>query len=129
MKAIGIVRHLDDLGRVVIPKEIRRTFKLREGDPLKIFTSEEGIVLAKYDPTPSIEEDARDWLRNMKSVMDKQGVRFFIDGDTTTCIGMKNNRQVCGVATRNSDDPFSPSVGMVWAYCRAFGVDNPIENI
>ena len=49
MKATGIVRRIDDLGRVVIPKEIRRTLRIREGDPLEIFTDREGeIILKKY---------------------------------------------------------------------------------
>ena len=49
MKATGIVRRIDDLGRIVVPKEIRRTLRIREGDPLEIFTDREGkIVLKKY---------------------------------------------------------------------------------
>lgn len=51
MKATGIVRRIDDLGRVVIPKEIRRTLKIREGDPLEIFTSSGGeVIFKKYSP-------------------------------------------------------------------------------
>ena len=51
MKATGIVRRIDDLGRVVVPKEIRRTLRIREGDPLEIFTDQEGeIILKKYSP-------------------------------------------------------------------------------
>ena len=51
MKATGIVRRIDDLGRIVIPKEIRRTLRIREGDPLEIFTDREGkIILKKYSP-------------------------------------------------------------------------------
>lgn len=51
MKATGIVRRIDDLGRVVIPKEIRRTLRIREGTPLEIFTDREGeIILKKYSP-------------------------------------------------------------------------------
>lgn len=51
MKATGIVRRIDDLGRVVIPKEIRRTLRIREGAPLEIFTDREGqIILKKYSP-------------------------------------------------------------------------------
>ena len=51
MKATGIVRRIDDLGRVVVPKEIRRTLRLREGTPLEIFTDREGeIILKKYSP-------------------------------------------------------------------------------
>ncbi len=47
MKATGIVRRIDDLGRVVIPKEIRRTMRIREGDPLEIYTSNDGEVIFK----------------------------------------------------------------------------------
>lgn len=47
MKATGIVRRIDDLGRVVIPKEIRRTLRIREGDPLEIFVDREGEVILK----------------------------------------------------------------------------------
>ncbi len=51
MKATGIVRRIDDLGRVVIPKEIRRTMRIREGDPLEIFTDAGGeVVFKKYSP-------------------------------------------------------------------------------
>jgi len=51
LKATGIVRRIDDLGRVVIPKEIRRTLRIREGDPLEIFTDKDGeVILKKYSP-------------------------------------------------------------------------------
>lgn len=50
MKAIGIIRCIDDLGRVVIPKEIRRTCNIREGDPLEIFLQEDAVVFKKYNP-------------------------------------------------------------------------------
>ena len=51
MKATGVVRRIDDLGRVVIPKEIRRTLRIKEGDPLEIFTDKEGeVILKKYSP-------------------------------------------------------------------------------
>lgn len=51
MKATGIVRRIDDLGRVVIPKEVRRTIRIREGDPLEIYTGERGeVILKKYTP-------------------------------------------------------------------------------
>lgn len=51
MKATGIVRRIDDLGRVVIPKEIRRTLRIKEGTPLEIFTDREGeVILKKYSP-------------------------------------------------------------------------------
>lgn len=55
MKATGIVRRIDDLGRVVIPKEIRRTLRIREGDPLEIFTAGDGeVIFKKYSPISEI---------------------------------------------------------------------------
>ena len=48
MKATGIVRRIDDLGRIVIPKEIRRVLRIREGDPIEIYTDENGVTLKKY---------------------------------------------------------------------------------
>jgi AbrB family looped-hinge helix DNA binding protein len=58
MKATGIVRRLDDLGRVVIPKEIRRQMKIREGDPLEIYTEKNGTVcFRKYSPMDAMDLD------------------------------------------------------------------------
>ena len=59
MKATGIVRRIDDLGRVVIPKEIRRTMRIREGDPLEIYTSREGeVIFKKYSLIGGLEDFA-----------------------------------------------------------------------
>ena len=59
MKATGIVRRIDDLGRVVVPKEIRRTLRIREGDPLEIFVDREGeVILKKYSPIGELTEFA-----------------------------------------------------------------------
>ena len=59
MKATGIVRRIDDLGRVVIPKEIRRTLRIREGDPLEIFTEKDGeVIFKKYSPMGDLSDFA-----------------------------------------------------------------------
>jgi AbrB family transcriptional regulator (stage V sporulation protein T) len=59
MKATGIVRRIDDLGRVVIPKEIRRTLRIRDGDPLEIFTEKDGeVIFKKYSPMGELSEFA-----------------------------------------------------------------------
>ena len=66
MKATGIVRRIDDLGRVVIPKEIRRTLRLREGTPLEIFTDREGeIILKKYSPMMELNAFAGQYAEAM----------------------------------------------------------------
>ncbi len=60
MKATGIVRRIDELGRIVVPKEIRKTLRIREGDPMEIFTDSEGkVVLKKYSPIEDISAHAK----------------------------------------------------------------------
>ena len=69
MKATGIVRRIDDLGRVVIPKEIRRTLRIREGDPLEIFTDREGeVILKKYSPIGELNEFATEYCESLYEV-------------------------------------------------------------
>lgn len=66
MKATGIVRRIDDLGRVVIPKEIRRTMRIREGDPLEIYTSVGGeVIFKKYSPIGEMTEFATQYAESL----------------------------------------------------------------
>lgn len=70
MKATGIVRRIDDLGRVVIPKEIRRTLRIREGDPLEIFTDREGgVILKKYSPIGELNDFAREYGESLQQTV------------------------------------------------------------
>jgi AbrB family transcriptional regulator, stage V sporulation protein T len=82
LKATGIVRRIDDLGRVVIPKEIRRTLRIREGDPLEIFTERDGeVILKKYSPIGELSEFASQYADSIHKtsghitcITDKDGV-------------------------------------------------------
>ena len=65
MKATGIVRRIDELGRVVIPKEIRRTLRIREGDPLELFTDRDELMLKKYSPIASVERFSEGTARSL----------------------------------------------------------------
>ncbi len=66
MKATGIVRRIDDLGRVVIPKEIRRTMRIREGDPLEIYTDREGeVIFKKYSPIGELSDFSQDYCESL----------------------------------------------------------------
>ena len=66
MKATGIVRRIDDLGRVVIPKEIRRTMRIREGDPLEIYTDRDGeVIFKKYSPIGEISQFASQYAETL----------------------------------------------------------------
>lgn len=84
MKATGIVRRIDDLGRVVIPKEIRRTMNFRDGDPLEIFTDKNGcVIFKKYIPLGSISEQAETVFKVLKkhgitnAIYDSDGTKLF----------------------------------------------------
>ena len=69
MKATGIVRRIDDLGRIVIPKEIRRVLRIRESDPIEIFTDKEGqVILQKYSPLGDLMEVAENFADALASV-------------------------------------------------------------
>lgn len=71
MKATGIVRRIDDLGRVVIPKEIRRTLRIREGDPLEIYTDRGGeVILKKYSPIGELGVFAREYAESLSQTME-----------------------------------------------------------
>ena len=70
MKATGIVRRIDDLGRVVVPKEIRKTLRIREGDPLEIFTDREGeIILKKYSPMGEMSVFAKQYANSLAGAL------------------------------------------------------------
>lgn len=128
MKATGIIRHIDDLGRVVIPKEIRNRFKIREGDALEIYTTDEGIVFAPYDNHIEKETFATEWLRKQKEALKNNRAKFSVEDRTTTCevISCDRNRRT-GASTCDPRDDFSPAIGMVISYCRAVGIPIPTE--
>ncbi|MET3683757.1 AbrB family transcriptional regulator (stage V sporulation protein T) [Alkalibacillus flavidus] len=76
MKATGIVRRIDDLGRVVVPKEIRRTLRIREGDPLEIFVDRDGeVILKKYSPINELSEFAQEYAH---ALFDATGYKVLV---------------------------------------------------
>lgn len=75
MKATGVVRRIDNLGRIVIPKEIRRTLRIREGDPLEIFTNREGeVILKKYSPIGELSTFAQSYTDAISQLVGKTAV-------------------------------------------------------
>ena len=97
MKATGIVRRIDDLGRIVIPKEIRRTQRIRESDPMEIYTSHSGeIMLKKYSPIGELGEFAQDYAY---SVSQATGHRVIItDREAVIAAAGPQSRQELGKA-------------------------------
>lgn len=70
MRATGIVRRIDDLGRVVIPKEIRRVLRIREGDPLEIYTNSDGeVILKKYSPIQELSRYAEEYAETVANIL------------------------------------------------------------
>ena len=90
MKATGIIRRVDDLGRIVIPKEVRRQLKVREGDPLEIFLSKEGEIILKPCRTDYTLRKADDWeeLENPQGKVIAQGHRLSAE-EILTALGLE----------------------------------------
>ena len=95
MKATGIVRRIDDLGRVVIPKEIRRTLRIREGDSLEIFTDRQGeIILKKYSPIGELSRFAKDYAESLATTLGS--TVCITDHDQIIAAAGTNNKQFLG---------------------------------
>lgn len=105
MKATGIVRRLDDLRRVVIPKEIRRTMRIREGDPLEIFTDKDGeLIFKKYSPIGELSDFAAQLCDSMKKSTD--GIAAICDRDAIIAISGGARRELL-------DKPVSAPLGQI----------------
>ncbi len=95
MKATGIVRRIDDLGRVVIPKEIRRTMRIREGDPLEIYTSREGeVIFKKYSLLGGVEDFAGQLCETMSR--STGSICAVTDRDTVIAVAGGGKRELMG---------------------------------
>ena len=95
MKATGIVRRIDDLGRVVIPKEIRRTMRIREGDPLEIYTSRDGeVIFKKYSLLGGVEDFAAELCETMSR--STGSVCAVTDRDTIIAVAGGSKRELLG---------------------------------
>lgn len=95
MKATGIVRRIDDLGRIVVPKEIRKVLRIREGDPLEIFTGKEGeVVLKKYSPMADLTEFAQHYV---EAISQSLGLPVAItDRDTVIAVAGMPKKDLLG---------------------------------
>ena len=95
MKATGIVRRIDDLGRVVIPKEIRRTMRIREGDPLEIYTTRDGeVIFKKYSLIGGLEEFAAQFCDTLSRSTDFSAA--VTDRDAVIAIAGAGKKELLG---------------------------------
>ena len=105
MKATGIVRRIDDLGRVVIPKEIRRTLRIREGDPLEIFVDRDGeVILKKYSPIGELGDFAKEYAESLS--------------ESTSHITLISDRDnIIAVAGASKKDYMEKQIGSILEAC------------
>ena len=94
MKATGVVRRIDDLGRIVIPKEIRRTMRMREGDPLEIFTGQGGeIIFKKYSMMAELSQFSQSYAESLYRVSGMHCVVF--DSDRVVAFTGMSSESMC----------------------------------
>ena len=124
MKATGIVRRIDDLGRVVIPKEIRRTLRIREGDPLEIFTDKDGeLIFKKYSPIGELTEFSSQLCDCLKKAV--KGTAVIADRDSLISVSGPGKKELYEKAV-------SPQLARLMegrtSYCRKKGESgiNPV---
>lgn len=124
MKATGIVRRIDDLGRVVIPKEIRRTMRIREGDPLEIYTDKEGeVILKKYSPIGELSQYASQYAETMHKTSGH--IAFITDKDQVIAVSGISKKEYV-------DKPISTDVESIIQdkrFTNMQGTDLPIDII
>lgn len=128
MKPTGIIRRIDDLGRVVIPKDVRRICKIKEGDPLEIFTGRDGSIIIKPYRQPW-EDYVIDWYNNHISLMESNTISFIRSGDYTICTYWDEQHHLywVGKAKRYVSDDYDSRIGKVAAYARAICI--PIDEL
>lgn len=112
MKATGIVRRIDDLGRVVIPKEIRHNMKISEGEPLEIFIEDDSIIFKKYSTDgKKLAENCADWVNENKNSI----VLVMSIGDKTVCAFKTESGSLTAEVSRHSSDTFDLNIAI--CYC------------
>ena len=120
MKATGIVRRIDDLGRVVIPKEIRRTLRIREGDPLEIFVDREGeVILKKYSPIGELGDFAKEYADSLYEALGH--IACIADRDTIIAVAGAPKKEYI-------NKPIGPAVEKAMEERRAIVINNPGED-
>lgn len=112
MKSTGIVRRLDDLGRIVIPKEIRKSLKFMEGDALELFVENNSLILKKYDNSDEIAQNCANWIDQHQ----RQIISVSVVNNTTICVFKTDNGELKSAsAIYNHFDKFDINVAI--CYC------------
>lgn len=127
MRATGIVRRIDDVGRIVLPKEIRRVMSIREGDPLEIFVADGNVVLKKYieepkDNTAGIIRAAKVYNENHKKWLESVQAEITVHMPSAmTMEYIMNNRRFHQMTNCHRTDSFNFDIGLAVLIFRATG--------
>nr|NSL48004.1 stage V sporulation protein T [Dendrosporobacter quercicolus DSM 1736] len=120
VKATGIVRRIDDLGRVVIPKEIRRTLRIREGDPLEIYVDREGeVILKKYSPVGELGDFAKEYCDSLYEAIGQ--IILIADRDNVVAVAGASKKEFL-------NKPIGSILEKVMEDRKAVLINNPSEN-
>ncbi|MGL5514922.1 MAG: stage V sporulation protein T [Sporomusa sp.] len=119
MKATGIVRRIDDLGRIVIPKEIRRTLRIREGDPLEIYVDRDGeVILKKYSPVGELGDFAKEYADSLFEAIGH--IILIADRDNVVAVAGASKKEFL-------NKPLGPAVEKVMEERKSIIIGNPGE--
>ena len=128
MKNSGIIRRIDDLGRIVIPKEIRRNLRVKEGTPIEIAVDGNGNII--LTPYLTKAEKLNRWMDTVLTTMDRDldEVEFYFHGSAIVCIrkeGYQFFSEGVGIAVCSPNDDYNENIGKCIAYCRAANIPIP----
>lgn len=127
MKATGIIRHVDELGRVVIPRDIRQSLMIKEGDLLEIYTENDGSIVLKPHKKSWEDTVIEWWEKNQNRPAIKRST-FTRMGDYTFCVLCKpDGTNTAGFAKRRFGDKEDERIGKVAAFARTLG--RPIDEV
>lgn len=125
-RATGIIRRIDELGRIVLPRELRRQLNIEEGQPFEIYLTENGFVLDVYKPEPNKKEIAEAWFKCNQQLLNRYKPQFLRYGQYTSCAAIvtgKNNHFSLARAKCALSDEYDCNIGEIISFCRA--IDKP----
>ena len=123
-KPTGIIRRIDGLGRIVIPKMLREKLKIEEEQPFEIFMTKNGFVLNVYKPELNKKEIAEAWFKCNQQLLNRYKPQFFRYGQYTSCAAIipgKNNHFSLAKAKCAPSDEYNCNIGEIISFCRAIG--------
>lgn len=123
-QSTGIIRRIDDLGRIVIPKTFCEKLKIKEGQPFEIFMTKNGFVLDVYRPEPNKAEIAKEWLNHNQHLINRYRPQFSHFGKYTCCTAIIPYRDYpfsIGKAGCADNDEYNCEIGEIISFCRAIG--------